>query len=52
MVRRLETAIHRFAKRQMTWFRGMQRRGIPITWIDGSLPEEEKSKIICEAAGR
>lgn len=38
----LETAIHQFAKRQMTWFRGMERRGIPIHWIDASLPMEEK----------
>jgi len=36
----LETAIHRFAKRQMTWFRGMQRRGIPIRWVDFHLPEQ------------
>lgn len=32
MVRQLEIAIHQFAKRQMTWFRGMERRGIPIIW--------------------
>jgi tRNA dimethylallyltransferase len=38
----LETAIHQFAKRQMTWFRGMERRGITIHWIDGELPMEEK----------
>jgi tRNA dimethylallyltransferase len=38
----LETAIHQFAKRQMTWFRGMERRGTKINWIDGSLPLEEK----------
>lgn len=42
MFRQLEIAIHQFAKRQMTWFRGMERRGIPITWIDGSLPTEAK----------
>ncbi|MCD8310144.1 MAG: tRNA (adenosine(37)-N6)-dimethylallyltransferase MiaA [Prevotellaceae bacterium] len=42
MFRSLETAIHRFAKRQMTWFRGMERRGIPIHWIDADLPMEEK----------
>lgn len=36
MFRQLETAIHQFAKRQMTWFRGMERRGTPIRWI--SLP--------------
>ena len=34
----LEIAIHQFAKRQMTWFRGMEKRGIPIHWIDTSLP--------------
>ncbi len=35
MTEKLRTEIHRFAKRQMTWFRGMERRGIPINWIDG-----------------
>ena len=38
----LETAIHKFAKRQMTWFRGMERKGIEIHWIDSELPMEEK----------
>lgn len=38
----LNTAIHQFAKRQMTYFRGMERRGIPIIWLDGELPMEEK----------
>ena len=42
MVRDLETAIHQFAKRQMTWFRGMERKGIKIHWIDGQLSMEEK----------
>lgn len=42
MFRQLEIAIHQFAKRQMTWFRGMERRGIPIVWIDGELTNEEK----------
>jgi tRNA dimethylallyltransferase len=42
MVRSLEIAIHQFAKRQMTWFRGMERKGIKIHWIDGELPMEEK----------
>ena len=42
----LETAIHQFAKRQMTWFRGMERRGLKINWIDASLPMEEKVEII------
>ena len=36
MVARLQTAIHQFAKRQMTWFRGMERRGIEIEWITAS----------------
>jgi len=38
----LETAIHRFAKRQMTWFRRMERNGMKIYWLDGELPIEEK----------
>lgn len=42
MFSELEIAIHQFAKRQMTWFRGMERRGISIHWIDASLPMEEK----------
>ena len=33
MAQQLEIAIHQFAKRQMTWFRGMERRGTPILWI-------------------
>ena len=42
MVAQLETAIHQFAKRQMTWFRGMERRGCTIHWIDALHPMEEK----------
>lgn len=42
MFSELEIAIHQFAKRQMTWFRGMERRGISIHWIDASLPMDEK----------
>jgi tRNA dimethylallyltransferase len=42
MVKDLEIAIHQFAKRQMTWFRGMERKGLKINWIDGGLPIEEK----------
>lgn len=42
MFRQLEIAIHQFAKRQMTWFRGMERRGATIHWIDASLPMEKK----------
>ena len=45
MVRQLEIAIHQFAKRQMTWFRGMERRGFTIHWIDASLPTAEKVAI-------
>jgi len=46
MVRQLEIAIHQFAKRQMTWFRGMERRGIQIHWIDATRPMEEKVEEI------
>ena len=46
MYEQLETAIHQFAKRQMTWFRGMERRGFKINWIDASLPTEEKLEQI------
>ena len=50
MFRRLEIAIHQFAKRQMTWFRGMERRGFTIHWIDATLPMEEKVKLIMNYA--
>jgi tRNA dimethylallyltransferase len=42
----LEIAIHQFAKRQMTWFRGMERRGIPIHWLDATMSTEEKIENI------
>jgi tRNA dimethylallyltransferase len=42
MFKRLNTAIHQFAKRQMTYFRGMERKGISIHWLDGGLSMEEK----------
>ena len=42
MFQQLEIAIHQFAKRQMTWFRGMERRGFTIHWIDATLPMKEK----------
>lgn len=42
MFTKLETAIHQFAKRQMTWFRGMERKGIKIHWLNGRLPMDEK----------
>jgi tRNA dimethylallyltransferase len=44
MFSRLNTAIHQFAKRQMTYFRGMERRGINIHWLDGQLSMQEKIK--------
>ena len=46
MFSRLEIAIHQFAKRQMTWFRGMERRGFKINWIDATLPIEVKIQQI------
>lgn len=42
----LEIAIHQFAKRQMTWFRGMERRGFTINWIDWHLPMADKLEQI------
>lgn len=52
MFTQLETAIHQFAKRQMTWFRGMERRGTPITWIDATKPMEEKVADALDAIAR
>ena len=46
MFQRLEIAIHQFAKRQMTWFRGMERRGFTIHWISATLSMDEKIKAI------
>ena len=48
MFRQLEIAIHQFAKRQMTWFRGMERRGFTIHWVDAALPMEEKVAIVSQ----
>ena len=42
MLNQLEIAIHQFAKRQMTWFRGMERRGFNIHWLDASIPMADK----------
>ena len=50
MFTQLEIAIHQFAKRQMTWFRGMERRGFTIHWIDATLTMEEKVDRILEIA--
>lgn len=41
MVKNLETAIHQFAKRQMTWFRGMERRGFKINWLPYDMSESQ-----------
>ena len=46
MVRQLEIAIHQFAKRQMTWFRGMERRGFNIHWITRPESDEELHKVV------
>ena len=46
MFHQLETAIHQFAKRQMTWFRGMERRGFTIHWLDATLSMEDKIEHI------
>lgn len=46
MFSRLEIAIHQFAKRQMTWFRGMERRGFTIHWIDALQPMDDKVRQI------
>ena len=46
MLRQLEIAIHQFAKRQMTWFRGMERRGTPIIWQDASESLESRAERI------
>lgn len=48
MRRQLEIAIHQFAKRQMTWFRGMEKRGLHIEWIDYELPMEQKVQFILD----
>ncbi|GAB6011705.1 tRNA (adenosine(37)-N6)-dimethylallyltransferase MiaA [Viscerimonas tarda] len=46
MFSQLEIAIHQFAKRQMTWFRGMEKRGLYIHWLDYGLSMEEKIEAI------
>lgn len=49
LYRDLYTDIRRFAKRQMTWFRRMERNGVDIKWIDGSLPLDDKVSIVVSA---
>jgi len=46
MVTQLEIAIHQFAKRQMTWFRGMERRGVEIHWLSCDVPTEERIDMV------
>lgn len=52
MVDELEIAIHQFAKRQMTWFRGMEKRGTHIEWIDAAKPMEEKLNMALDIISR
>lgn len=47
MVSELEIAIHQFAKRQMTWFRGMERRGITVNWLPYEMPVDERADQVC-----
>ena len=46
MFQQLEIAIHQFAKRQMTWFRGMERRGFTIHWVNAARKMEDKVEEI------
>lgn len=52
MYRQLNTAIHQFAKRQMTWFRRMEKRGLEITWLDGNLGSEANVETIAGGFGK
>jgi len=49
MFSQLEIAIHQFAKRQMTWFRGMEKRGIPIVWLDALADTGENVQMMLDA---
>jgi tRNA dimethylallyltransferase len=51
MFRRLNIAIHQFAKRQMTWFRKMEREGFRIHWLDGTAGKEENIRIVRNLMG-
>lgn len=48
MERDLEIAIHQFAKRQMTWWRGMEKRGFPIHWFSYDMPDAEFASAVAE----
>ena len=52
MVNQLEIAIHQFAKRQMTWFRGMERRGFHINWLPYNISDEDFVNEVLEIAKR
>lgn len=51
MADQLNTAIHQFAKRQMTWFRRMERQGTDIHWLDGHTPLEAKIDYVLDLMG-
>ncbi len=51
MFTKLNTAIHQFAKRQMTWFRRMEKKGLNIVWIDGEISLQEKMEVITRKMG-
>jgi tRNA dimethylallyltransferase len=51
MYEQLEIAIHQFAKRQMTWFRGMERRGLGIHWLKAEMSLQEKVAVIIKERG-
>ena len=52
MFTNLETAIHQFSKRQMTWFRRMEKKGTKIHWLDGYMNEDEKIERVLEILNR
>ena len=52
MFKTLETRIHQFAKRQETWFRGMERRGVPVAWVDGADVEALRALVRRELGRR
>jgi tRNA dimethylallyltransferase len=52
MVKELEISIHQFAKRQMTWFRGMERKGIKINWLAGDMPFDVKVERLMLLLGK
>ena len=52
MLRQLEIAIHQFAKRQMTWFRGMERRGFKINWLPYDMPDADFAEAVVDMMQR